>query len=434
MNSFIGSRRIATVIFWASLISVLISACYAATPPPPGQLKNIYTSDHISFRYPDNWQVLAEGEQDVMIGSPDAWSTWNQWERVSNRKNDVKYVEHRIQSHGMYFGGYIPNSNTLDGAADELLGRFSRKYETFTYGKVSVRASAPGYETLQRDFFVWDWVMHGFLGTTPMKTTKIQANGIVMFLKHGETVWYWCFFAPGEATIQKQYLPTFGAILDSITINGQPLDRRSPQAAAVVNALRKPSASDIARTALQSVVLINVTGRTSAIGSGFVVRPGIVATNYHVIEGATAGYVSLPGDDRKYRIAGSLAVDTSADLALLQIEELAAPPLVLAVAEPQVGDAVYAVGNPEGLKGTFSQGIVSGIRSIDGQDLLQITAAISPGSSGGPIIGVDNRVIGIAVGSWRRGQNLNFIVPSSKLVRLLNSIGPLMPLSRMSKR
>src|SRR6516225_1013196 len=96
----------------------------------------------------------------------------------------------------------------------------------------------------------------------------------------------------------------------------------------------------------------------------------------------------------------------------------------------QVGDSVYAVGNPEGLEGTFSQGIVSGIRESGGDRLLQITAPISPGSSGGPVLNEKGEVIGVSVATFRDGQNLNFAVPSIYLKELLSKAGPLIPLAQ----
>jgi S1-C subfamily serine protease len=88
-----------------------------------------------------------------------------------------------------------------------------------------------------------------------------------------------------------------------------------------------------------------------------------------------------------------------------------------------VGDQVYVVGNPEGLEGTFSQGIVSGIRTFDSDSILQITAPISPGSSGGPVLDSVGNVIGIAVATFKSGQNLNFAVPVSYLKSLLSKSG-----------
>jgi len=85
----------------------------------------------------------------------------------------------------------------------------------------------------------------------------------------------------------------------------------------------------------------------------------------------------------------------------------------------EVGDTVYVAGNPKGLEGTFSQGIVSGIRRVKGNRYLQITAAISEGSSGGPILNESGDVIGIAVATVREGQNLNFAVSGLDLAAII---------------
>jgi hypothetical protein len=82
---------------------------------------------------------------------------------------------------------------------------------------------------------------------------------------------------------------------------------------------------------------------------------------------------------------------------------------------------VYAIGNPKGLTGTISEGIVSGIRDLSSKSLIQITAPISPGSSGGPIINNSGQVIGVAVGTLTSGQNLNFAIPSSILESLISN-------------
>jgi hypothetical protein len=86
--------------------------------------------------------------------------------------------------------------------------------------------------------------------------------------------------------------------------------------------------------------------------------------------------------------------------------------------KPAVGDKVYVVGNPLGLEGTFSEGIISGIRSIESDSILQMTAPISPGSSGGPVMNDSGTVIGVAVATFKDGQNLNLAVPVTYLSRL----------------
>ena len=96
----------------------------------------------------------------------------------------------------------------------------------------------------------------------------------------------------------------------------------------------------------------------------------------------------------------------------------------------QVGEPVYAVGNPHGLEGTFSQGIISSVRKVGTDRLLQITAPVSPGSSGGPVLNGRGKVIGISVATFRGGQNLNFAIPSNYLTALLTQVGETKPFSQ----
>ena len=95
----------------------------------------------------------------------------------------------------------------------------------------------------------------------------------------------------------------------------------------------------------------------------------------------------------------------------------------------QIGSPIYAVGNPRGLEGTFSQGIISSIRKVGTDKILQLTAPISPGSSGGPVLNDKGHVVGVSVATFRGGQNLNFAIPSNYLKKLMEQIGPAKPLS-----
>ena len=183
------------------------------------------------------------------------------------------------------------------------------------------------------------------------------------------------------------------------------------------------SAREIARLSLPSVVLLVTTDKSSNVvnyGSGFFVRPDVIVTNFHVIENSTEGYVKIVGEETKYEIIGAIAIDKKNDLALVKVKGANGKPLTLQK-EPQIaiGDQVFAVGNPKGLEGTFSQGIVSSIRRENGDSVLQITAPLSPGSSGGPVLDSSGQVIGIAVGAIEGGQALNFAIPSVYLAKLL---------------
>ncbi len=165
------------------------------------------------------------------------------------------------------------------------------------------------------------------------------------------------------------------------------------------------------------------------MGSGFVIKDGIVATNLHVVEGASGGHAKLPDRKDKYNISGTVATDADRDIVLLAVEGLKAPALTLGDSKQlAVGDAVYAVGCPRGLEGTFSAGIISSIRKAGDDSLIQTTAPISPGSSGGPVVNSKGEVIGLAVGTIEGGQNLNFVIPSVFLSALIGQQGQVRPL------
>ena len=165
------------------------------------------------------------------------------------------------------------------------------------------------------------------------------------------------------------------------------------------------------KKALQSVVNITSTAvqfdffygpvPQQGQGSGFILdKQGLILTNNHVIDNAQRVEVTL-SDKHKYK-AQVIGVDKNHDLALLKI---AAPNLVPAVLSDSgglvVGQRVYAIGNPFGLSGTMTRGIISAIRSIRGpqnnpiEDAIQTDAAVNPGNSGGPLLNSRGEVIGI---------------------------------------
>lgn len=200
------------------------------------------------------------------------------------------------------------------------------------------------------------------------------------------------------------------------------------------SAAQAQSAQEIAKRSFGSTVLLvmeDANGQPLSLGSGFFVREGEIASNLHVVEGAARGYAKIVGQKAKYDIEGITAVDPERDLVVLKISGARAPTLVLGSSDAvQIGETVYAVGNPQGLEGTFSGGIVSSIREVGADRLLQITAPISPGSSGGPVLNGKGDVIGVSVATFRGGQNLNFAIPSSYLKTLLGKAGTPRPLAQ----
>jgi hypothetical protein len=169
------------------------------------------------------------------------------------------------------------------------------------------------------------------------------------------------------------------------------------------------------RAASPSVCLItsmDAYGQPLGLGSGFVADDaGSVLTNFHVIEGAASVHIRFPSGS-VHQITNVVAYDTAQDMALLASDATEIQPLSLGTGAVEIGTPIFAIGNPAGLESTLSTGIVSGVRTFgDGTRFYQITAPISPGSSGGPVLNEDGHVIGIATATLAVGQNLNFAVP-----------------------
>jgi hypothetical protein len=187
------------------------------------------------------------------------------------------------------------------------------------------------------------------------------------------------------------------------------------------------------------VVLVRTYDRASrhtGFGSGFLVSPdGLIATNHHVIRTARSARVVF-GDDSERPVTGVAAADPEWDLVLLKIDGRNLPALSLASGSvPPVGAKVYAIGHPEGLRNTLSDGLVSGHRGAgDAPAFIQTTAAISPGSSGGPLLSDRGEVVGITTLSLVEGQNLNLAIPVSKLEALLRRENTLLPLGPLALR
>lgn len=185
-----------------------------------------------------------------------------------------------------------------------------------------------------------------------------------------------------------------------------------------INQLFSQEASLIYKKTVNSTVTI-ITDDGSQ-GSGFFVAPNIIATNYHVMDGASSASCYLNNSVIEYKIDGYVGIDKSVDLILLKVSTLNRPAIKLAVATASIGQKVYAIGSPQGLPASISDGIISGMRDFEGTKLLQMTASISPGSSGGPVLNSIGELIGISVSQLTDGQNLNFAIPKSYLQILLD--------------
>jgi S1-C subfamily serine protease len=190
------------------------------------------------------------------------------------------------------------------------------------------------------------------------------------------------------------------------------------------------SVAQQARDSIFKVVAHNPEGE--ATGTGFAVSAdGKIATNYHVIESASKIFVKLP-NGRTVGIERVVAFDKRVDLAILQVQGVSLRPLPLGDSSAvKVGQEVCVMGSPLGLEQSFSTGVVSAKRVIDGFEWVQITAPISPGNSGSPVMTRDGTVIGVATFVAKEGQNLNF-ASSVKYLQMLLSQQPIKPESPSS--
>ncbi|MGC2618719.1 MAG: trypsin-like peptidase domain-containing protein [Acidobacteriaceae bacterium] len=179
--------------------------------------------------------------------------------------------------------------------------------------------------------------------------------------------------------------------------------------------------------------VVNITSTTTTLdffyglvpaegqGSGFILdKQGHILTNYHVI--ADARNIEVQTHDKHRYTAQVIGRDRFHDLALLQINAPNLVPAVLATSKDlQVGQQVYAIGNPFGLSGTMTAGIISAIRSVKGpegspiENAIQTDAAINPGNSGGPLLNSHGEVIGInsmiAQNGAEQNAGIGFAIP-----------------------
>ena len=200
-----------------------------------------------------------------------------------------------------------------------------------------------------------------------------------------------------------------------------------------ISTVSAQTAPEIAEKALAATVYLEMQdskGVPLGFGSGFFVGDNLIATNYHVIEGAARGTAKLVGQFSTYTIEGVTATDQTNDLALLKVTVSGIKPLPLGnSSDVKIGETIYVAGNPKGLEGTFSNGIISSRRDPYTKERLQMTAPISPGSSGGPVLNSKGEVIGISFMTLVGGQNLNFAIPSRYLTELLTKSTPAKPLA-----
>ena len=189
---------------------------------------------------------------------------------------------------------------------------------------------------------------------------------------------------------------------------------------------RSLNVPELAAAARPAIVLLSVydsSGKLLKTGTGFFVSSdGKLITNWHVVKGGASAEAKLE-DGAIYKIKGILESSEERDLAVLKADAKHVPFLKLEQQrEAIVGTRVAVIGSPLGLEGTVSEGIISAVRSMDSEEpLIQITAPVSPGSSGSPVINSEGIVIGIATFILKDSQSLNFARPAREAAELLNN-------------
>jgi len=174
---------------------------------------------------------------------------------------------------------------------------------------------------------------------------------------------------------------------------------------------KQPESSGSVEAVLDSVVSVETE---TGSGSGFFVSSdGLIVTNHHVIEGARLIAVKASSGDQF--LAKVEAVDIDRDLALLRVGIRNAKVLRLTATAARLAEPVLAVGNPSGLDGSVTKGIVSGYRTLDGVRYVQTDAAINPGNSGGPLIDSAGAVLGVTSLKISSREGLAFAIDSSEL-------------------
>jgi serine protease Do len=201
----------------------------------------------------------------------------------------------------------------------------------------------------------------------------------------------------------------------------------------VLPAAEVPDLRALAKQARPAVYLLAIQdddGEVKGSGTGFLVSPdGLLVTNHHVVAGSKQ-ILAKAENGGLFPVLRVVATDPANDLALLQLEAKDLPCLTLAPAgSAEAGTRIAVIGSPLGLEGTLTEGIVSARRKLPGQkrEVLQISAAISQGSSGSPVLDPQGRVVGVASFLLAEGQSLHFATPSEKLQPLIRKAGHSVP-------
>lgn len=177
-----------------------------------------------------------------------------------------------------------------------------------------------------------------------------------------------------------------------------------------------------AENSVVKIYCYDANGNECATGSGFIAyEENICITNYHVLTDAYSYKISTH-EDRTLNVKSVIASSENRDIAVVELEKnTALKPLPLGNSdEIKKGETVTAIGSPLGLKNTLTQGVLSGRLMQDNMDILQISAPISSGSSGGALFNENGEVVGVTFASYEEGQNLNLAIPINEVKEFID--------------
>lgn len=178
----------------------------------------------------------------------------------------------------------------------------------------------------------------------------------------------------------------------------------------------------------KSIVQISITdrlGKEISVGTGFaVLKPGLIATNLHVI-GEGRSFVVKDVNGEQIDVTHVHASDRFADLAILQIKQSHLKPLELAdFSKVKKGQPFVAIGHPQGLENSLVQGVVSSKRMIEGRRMLQVAMPVESGNSGGPVVNAQGQVIGVVTMKSLATNNIGFAIGSDQIKNLIAKPNP----------
>jgi hypothetical protein len=304
--------------------------------------------------------------------------------------------------------GYAYQKNLTTGYSATAFG--GRDYATAAH-YITLVLRALGYSEAAGDF-VWSspWTLSDELGLTDgeYNADSLLTRGDVAVISYRALNMR---LKGGDMTLL-EYLQAGGAIGQSQNQNGS------------------LSATEISEKCSSAVFYIEVYSdanheKTMASGSGFFVNgDGAAVTNFHVIKKAESARITLTSGER-YDVLDVIYASEDEDLAVLRVSKTSTSGKTVGAFDyletgdstaVKNGDTIYTISSPLGLQNTMSNGIVSNAgREMYGTTFLQITAAISSGSSGGALLNDHGQVVGVTTGSFKDSQNLNLAVPISKL-------------------